>query len=149
MYLLPTLYFYYFREKETNCFIFLVDAVDSDNLNYVNYRLEDNWLQTSLASPPIFLYLPSPNTALLTPLGPLLSLSPTPLPSPTSPALPNPDSTPLIICAVPLLPRAYQSQKVELPFNNPAKYLLSVHHYTKTRRLGVSNLSAVEFRIGI
>lgn len=137
-----------FVTSEKNRFIFIFDAVASDNLNTLNYRLEGNWPQTSPTSTRILLYLLSPKAALLTPLRLLLPLPPS-LSFQSPPAHLNPDGTPLIIRAVPLLPRAYQSWKADLAFNNPAKYLLSVHHYTKTPRLRVSNLSAVESHVRI
>mgnify|MGYP001852509114 CR=1 FL=1 len=54
------LYFYYFRETETNCFVFISDVIDSDNLNYLSYRLADNCPQTSSESTPISFYPPFP-----------------------------------------------------------------------------------------
>lgn len=95
--------FFLVTSEKNKLIIFVFDAVDSDNLNYLNYRLEGNWPQTRPASTLILLYLLSPDTALLTPLRPLLPLLPC-LDSQSPPAHLNPDSTPLMTCAVPLLP---------------------------------------------
>lgn len=140
--------FIFVTSDKKKWFMFVFEAVNSDNLNYLNYRLEGNFPQTCPASTSILLYLLSSNTALLTALRPLLPLLSSLL-SQSPPAHLDPDSAPLIICAVLLLPRAYQPWKAELPFNNPAKYFLCVHHYTKSPRLKVPNLSAVETHIRI